>query len=155
VVWRCTYIDQKNLGIAISSPSPTCPLDDWVSRYQSTAETYSSGLLLYHVFCDQENLPEEQRALASPVTISAFVSSLAGCYSGKTLSNYFYGVRAWHILHGVTWTVNNDEMDALLRAADNLTPASSKRKRCLPYTLTTLATVHSHLNLADHFDAAI
>ena len=59
-------------------------------------ETYRSGLLLYHVFCNHENLPEEQHALAAPVTIAAFVSLLAGCYSGKTLSNYFYRVWAWH-----------------------------------------------------------
>lgn len=48
---------------------------------ESTAETYGSGLLIYHIFCDRENLPEEQRAPASPVTISAFVSSLASHHS--------------------------------------------------------------------------
>jgi hypothetical protein len=61
--------------------------------------------------------------------MAAFVASLAGCYSGKTLSNYFYGVCAWHILHGITWSINEDEMEALLKAANNLTLATSKRKQ--------------------------
>jgi hypothetical protein len=122
---------------------------------ESTAETYGSGLLMYHIFCDRENLPEDQCAPTSPITIAVFVLSLAGCYSGKTLSNYFYGV--WHILHGVTrtWSVNEDEMDALLRVASNLTPASSKRKQQLPFTPMVLKTVHAHLNLSVHLDAAV
>jgi hypothetical protein len=122
---------------------------------ESTAETYGSGLLVYHIFCDRENLPEDQRAPASPVTIASFVSSLAGCYSGKTLSNYFYGVRAWHILHGAPWAVNENEMDALLKAAGNLTPASSKRKQRLPFTPKVLNIIHANLNLSLHFDAAV
>jgi hypothetical protein len=42
-----------------------------------------------------------------------------------------------------------------LRAASNLTPASSKRKQRLPYTPIILTIVHDHLNLSDHFDAAV
>lgn len=46
-------------------------------------------------------------------------------------------------------------MDALLRAAGNLAPASSKRKPRLPYTPSVLKTVHTHLHLSDPFDAAV
>lgn len=46
-------------------------------------------------------------------------------------------------------------MDALLRAAGNLAPASSKRKPRLPYTPSVLKTVHTHLHLSDPFDAGV
>jgi len=62
-------------------------------------------------------------------------------YSGKTLANYFYGLHAWHILHGVKWSVNEDEMDTLLKAAKNLMPASSKWKEHLPFTCATLEKI--------------
>jgi len=59
---------------------------------ESTTKMYGSGLLLYHILCDQEWLSEEEGAPMSPVIITAFVASLAGCYSGKKLANYFYSV---------------------------------------------------------------
>jgi len=46
---------------------------------ENTAETYGSGLLLYHIFCDQEKLSEECIPM-SPVVITAFMAPLAGCY---------------------------------------------------------------------------
>ena len=59
---------------------------------EDTQETYGSGLLVYHVYCDGKNIPEHERALASQLLLSGFMSTLAESYSGKTISNYFYGV---------------------------------------------------------------
>ena len=42
---------------------------------ESTKETYGSGLLVYHTFCDWKEIPEDQRAPASPALISAFIST--------------------------------------------------------------------------------
>ncbi|KAF8164715.1 hypothetical protein B0H34DRAFT_786577 [Crassisporium funariophilum] len=67
---------------------------------ESTHEGYSSGLLVWHVYCDKRSIPELQRAPAHPALLSSFVANLAGSYAGNTVSNYLYGVRAWHILHG-------------------------------------------------------
>ena len=100
----------------------------------STLESYGSGLLVFHVFCDDNDIPEEQRAPTSPILAASFVATMAGAYSGKTIRNYFYGVRAWHILHGVKWEMNVPEMDGLLKGAEKVTPATSKRKQRTPYT---------------------
>ncbi|KAF8814184.1 hypothetical protein BYT27DRAFT_7250282 [Phlegmacium glaucopus] len=59
---------------------------------ESTRETYGSGLLAFHVYCDSKGLPEEQRTPTSPVLISSFLASLAGAYSNKTLHNYVHGI---------------------------------------------------------------
>jgi len=73
-----------------------------------------------------KNLPEEEQAPAAPLTMATFITSLAGCYSGKMLSNYFYGVCMWHLPHGVVWSVNEDEMEVLLKVATKLTPDGLK-----------------------------
>jgi hypothetical protein len=121
----------------------------------STLESYGSGLLTYHVWCDVRVIPEEQRAPLSPIVAAAFVSTLAGAYSWKTIRNYFYGVRAWHIFHGVKWEMNEPEMEALLKAAEKATPESSKRKKRTPYTLPFVLAIRAQLNLDNPFEAAV
>jgi hypothetical protein len=80
---------------------------------------------------------------------------MAAAYSGKTISNYLNGVRAWHLLHGVPWALEKREMDTMLRAADKLTPSSSRKKKRLPYTPTFISAVQQHLNLEEPLDAAV
>jgi hypothetical protein len=121
----------------------------------STLESYGSGLLVYHVFCDTKFIPETQRAPASAILISSFLAMIAGSYAGKTIANYLYGVRAWHILHGVPWVLNEPEIDALLKAATNVAPSSSKQKQRLPFTVNFMATIRDHLDLDVPLDAAV
>jgi hypothetical protein len=59
---------------------------------QGTHALYGSGLLAYHVFCDERNIPEPQRCSASPILILAFIAKHAGAYSGKTLANHVFAV---------------------------------------------------------------
>ncbi|KAG2039346.1 hypothetical protein BDR03DRAFT_860214 [Suillus americanus] len=66
----------------------------------STRECYGAGLLVFHVFCDERNIPEEQCYPVDTRTMLNFVSSCAGSYSRKTSANYVYVIKAWHILHG-------------------------------------------------------
>ncbi|KAJ7612864.1 hypothetical protein DFH06DRAFT_148539 [Mycena polygramma] len=120
-----------------------------------TLEVYGSGLLVYHVFCDMKGIPESQRSPASSLLISSFIATLAGSYSGSTLANYYYGVRAWHVLHSISWSVEQVAIDALLKAATTLAPHSSKRKKRLPYTVEILLIIRSHLDLSNPFDAAV
>jgi site-specific recombinase XerD len=121
---------------------------------EGTRETYGSGLLTFHVYCDRKVIPELQRIPTSHILLSTFISELAGAYSGKTIANYIYGIRAWHLLHGVSWLHNDPEIEALLKAATRLTPPSSKRKKRWPYTPDFMAKLKAHLNLQDPFDAA-
>ena len=122
---------------------------------EDTREAYGSGLLMWHCFCDGKAVPKLDRAPASQPLVSAFVAHMASAYSGKTISNYLHGVRAWHILHSMPWRLEKAEMDTMLRAADKLTPSSSKRKTRHPYTPDFISAVRHHLDLNDPLDAAV
>jgi hypothetical protein len=122
---------------------------------QSTHEAYSSGLLAWHVHCDKRSVPESLRAPAHHSYIASFMASLAGSYSGSTVSNYLYGLRAWHILHSVEWKLNALEIEALLKGAARLAPDSSKRKQRQPYTPEFITKVGEQLDLTDHLDASV
>jgi hypothetical protein len=120
-----------------------------------TREAYGAGLLMWHCFCDGKNIPEQERAPASQDLLSGFVAHMAAAYSGKTISNYLHGVRAWHILHNILWQLEKPQMDTMLRAADKLTPTSSKRKKRWPYTPDFISAIRQLLNLEDPLDAAV
>jgi hypothetical protein len=122
---------------------------------EDTREAYGTGLLMWHCFCDSRNIPEHERAPAKQALLSAFVAHLAAAYSGKTISNYLYGVRAWHVFNSVPWLVEKSEMITMLRAADKLTPPSSKRKKRLPYTPRFIAELKQQLDLNVPLDAAV
>ena len=122
---------------------------------ESTRESYSSGILVYHVYCDAKGIPEELRAPTSQSIVTSFIVNLAGAYSGSTISNYINGIRAWHILHGLEWSLNQLEMEAALKGAERLTPPSSKRKKRQPYTPDFITKVRQHLKRDDPFDTAV
>ncbi|EPS98819.1 hypothetical protein FOMPIDRAFT_1092407, partial [Fomitopsis schrenkii] len=124
----------------------------WV---ESTRAVYGSGLLAFHVMCDQRGIADEQRAPVSDVLLSTFIASLAGSYSGNTIRNYVYGVRAWHLTHGAQWARNHDELETLLRGALRLAPPLSQRAKRAPCTIQYLAAIRSRLNLKDNLDAAV
>ena len=122
---------------------------------ESTRETYGTGLLMYHVFCDKKSIPEPQRAPAGSILLQSFIASMAGSYSGAAISNYIWGIRAWHILHGIPWKLNDVEMDTLLQAAIKITPESSKRKKHHPYTIEFITKLRQKLNLDNPLDTAV
>lgn len=122
---------------------------------QLTHEAYSSGLLVWHVHCDKKSVPESLHAPAHQSHIASFVASLAGSYSGSTISNYLYGLRAWHLLHSVEWKLNVIEMETLLKGAARLAPDSSKRKPRQPYMPDFMTKIGEHLDLTLPFDASV
>jgi hypothetical protein len=123
----------------------------------NTLETYGAGLLVFHVFCDQRAppVPERQRAPASEELLLAFLSACAISLSGTTLKNYFYGVRAWHTLHGLPWPLDDTRLAAALTAADRLTPPSSRRPKRLPVTPAIIIALRAQLDLSRPLDAAV
>lgn len=162
---HCAARDRLRLWLpAADSTSPqTHPSAD-VQRIQdvmihawagSTREAYGSGILAFHVYCDSKSVEDGLRAPASSELISAFISDLAGSYSGKTISSYVHGIRAWHILHGKSWSLDDNKIDAMLKAAKNLTPSSSKRKKRPPYTVAFISSILEHLDPNDPLDAAV
>ena len=126
-----------------------------VSWAQGTRETYGAGLLVYHVFCDTRSIPDSQRCPATPLLIVTFISSCAGSYSGSTLANYVFGIRAWHILHGQAWSMDDNQVKAALDGAANLAPPSSKRPKREPFTLTLIEMLFSKLDPSDPLDATV
>jgi hypothetical protein len=91
----------------------------------------------------------------SQILAASFISTIAGVYAGKTIRNYFYGIRAWHILHGVSWSMNENEMEALLKGAEKTAPESSKRKKRTPYTPDFISALKNQLNSSKPLDCAV
>ncbi|KAG2127906.1 uncharacterized protein EDB93DRAFT_1256828 [Suillus bovinus] len=120
-----------------------------------TKETYGLGLLVFHVFCDVQGIPEEQRGPASSLLILAFIASCAGMYSGKTLDNYYYGVRAWHLLHSLVWLADPAQVASALEGGARFAPAKSTRPKCCPFTVATLRAICSTMDLSAPLDAAV
>lgn len=121
----------------------------------STRESYGTGLLVFHVFCDLRGISEAQRCPVDPILMLTFISCCAGSYSGKTLSNYAYAIRAWHLLHGAPWRMNFPEMKAALDGAVLLAPpSSSKPKRC-PLLINILTAISNKLDLSKPLDASV
>ena len=80
---------------------------------------------------------------------------MAAAYSGKTISNYLYGVHVWHTMHGVSWAMETREMDTMLKAAEKLTPSSLRRKKRLLYTPIFISAIRQQLDLEAPLDTAI
>lgn len=121
----------------------------------ATRDCYGSGLLVFHVFCDTRNIPEDQRCPASPLLIISFISSCAGSYAGSTLDNYISGIRAWHILHGQAWAMDDAQIRTALAGAANLAPPSSKRPKRAPVTVEIMTKILAQLDLSNPLDAAV
>jgi len=121
----------------------------------NTKSTYGTGLLMYHIFCDHKNIEEEHRAPVNQTVLASFISTLAGTYGGNTIRNYVYGVRAWHIIHGAQWKVDDNEVEALLKAGSKMTPTESRRKEKEPWTVKYLTEICIALKPDDPKDAAI
>ena len=109
--------------------------------------SYGAGLLMWHCFCDEKGIPEDGRAPATQALLRSSWHTWPAAYSGKTISGYLNGVRAWHILHSLPWALEKKEMDTMLRAADKLTPNSSRKKKRCPYTPSFISAIRSHLDL--------
>ncbi|TFY67726.1 hypothetical protein EVJ58_g1418 [Rhodofomes roseus] len=65
------------------------------------------------------------------------------------------GIRAWHILHGIPWTRDKEQLDTLLRGATKLAPSSSKRSPRQPYTREYLSALRAYLDPKDPTDCAV
>ncbi|KAG2048543.1 hypothetical protein BDR06DRAFT_984757 [Suillus hirtellus] len=80
---------------------------------------------------------------------------MAGLYSGKIVLNYVHSIHTWHILHSQPWTINDDKIMTLLKAANNLTPATSKKKKCQPYMVNFIKALLRKLDTNNPLIAAV
>ena len=121
----------------------------------STLEMYGSGLLIYHIICDVKRVPEVDRAPVSTPLLQSFISALAGSYSASTINNYHAGIRAWHLIHGLSWSHDSTLISITLRGAADLAPPSSSKAKRAPYTVEYLLDVRQHLMLDNSLHAAV
>ncbi|KAG2049886.1 hypothetical protein BDR06DRAFT_892854, partial [Suillus hirtellus] len=152
----CTSYDEKGKIVPLLPSDLQHICDTMIYAYtKATHETYGLGLLTFHVFCDSKSIPEAQCAPASYILVSSFIMSMASHYSAKMITNYVCGVRAWHVLHGLSWSLNEMEIEMLLKVSISLAPASSKRSKWEPYTIELMTAIHQHLDLLNPLDAAV
>jgi hypothetical protein len=152
----CAPLDHNGTALPLSEADLNQILT--VIRYSfasSTKETYGSGLLAYHVFCDARSIPEDQQGPASSLLLLSFIASCTGLYSGKTLENYFYGVQAWHLLHGLAWLGDSAQITSALTGSAHLAPPPSKHPKRHPFTINILRDICSVLDLSSPLDAAV
>ncbi|KIJ05857.1 hypothetical protein PAXINDRAFT_92853, partial [Paxillus involutus ATCC 200175] len=121
----------------------------------STKELYSTSLLVFHVYCNIYDIPNMQHPPTSQNMLLAFLASCAGALLESTIFNYAAALKAWHMLHGLTWSINKLEYRALLEGVIRLTPTSSKQPKCSPFTVKILEKFREVMNLEDPCDVAI
>ncbi|PPQ87104.1 hypothetical protein CVT24_010906 [Panaeolus cyanescens] len=123
----------------------------------STRRTYGAGLLLFHTYCDRKvpPVPEAQRAPIHAPLLLDFLTACAGVYAGSSVKNYAYGLRAWHTVHALTWSVDEVQLQAALSAAEKLAPPSSRREKRAPVTVDYLVLLAPHFDLSAPLDAAV
>ena len=121
----------------------------------STRETYGASLQVFHVFCDLRGINEVQRCPVDPLLMIMFISCCAGSYSRKTLANYSYAIRAWHILHGAPWKMNPPELKAALDRAASLAPPSSRKSKCCPLMVVVIVAIAARLDPTKPLDASV
>lgn len=120
-----------------------------------TRGSYSSGLLIFHAYCDLRQVPERERCPAHQSLVLAFIAACAGSYSGLALANNLYAIQAWHMLHGQKWDMTQTEVQAALDGAAALAPATSKRKKREPFTTDLISRLAEGLDLDNPLDAAV
>lgn len=148
---------QHSSPTPILSPKDLAQIEQTISHAwaDSTKETYRTGLMAYHAFCDSRKIPEVQHTPASSILILSFILNLAGLYSKSAVTNYVQEVQAWHIMHGLDWVMKDEQMNALLKAAVALAPPASKHKPREPFTVEMIITIRHQLDLSMPLHAAV
>ncbi|KAF7986134.1 hypothetical protein HWV62_38490 [Athelia sp. TMB] len=100
------------------------------------------------------NIAKHDRCPVSPHTMSMFIASCAGSYSGSALANYTCSVRAWHIIHGTDWNMDQ-QVKATLEGAVRLASSVSKKALRAPMTIATLETLNRILDSSQPLDVAV
>ncbi|KAF9220077.1 hypothetical protein BS17DRAFT_769616 [Gyrodon lividus] len=134
-------------------PRPTCMAKDRLLTWSpiKPRSTLDSKAIL----SKNNGIPEAERAPANPSIVAAFILALADSYSGSAVSNYVCGIKAWHTIHGLTWTLSDNETEALLQAASSLAPPRSKRPPRESYTIESPISIRNQLDLTTPLHAAV
>jgi hypothetical protein len=84
-----------------------------------------------------------------------FLAQLVGAYSGSAAQNYVAGLRVWHVVHRLPWTVDEQQISTLLQAATLRAPPTSHQSKKKPYTTEALSHIIQRLSPNVALDAAV
>ena len=105
--------------------------------------------------CDEKGIPDRDRAPASKDLIAVFLSQLVGAYSASAAKNYYAALRAWHIIHRLSWPDDKLQFHNLLHAASADAPPSSRQSAKQPYTVQALEQIVTQLDATKPLEAAV
>lgn len=113
---KSSFLNETNIQSIIST-----------AYANSTKETYSSGLSLFHAYCDQISLFESKCTPLNQNLITDFATFIIGIVCPSTISNYLARLYAWHLIHGVPWQISHNEIQLLIHTTkhNNSTPKNS------------------------------
>ena len=122
---------------------------------EAMKELYGTDLLVFHVYCNTKNVPDDQWAPVSHNLLATFLANCTGAYVGSMISNYTTAIKAWHILHGLEWKIKDTEYKVLLKGTARLAPVSSKRTKVASFTVEILERFCLCMDLNNPCDMAI
>ena len=125
------------------------------SLQPATQATYGTGLLAFHVFCDRKGIAEDLRAPVDTLILQSFIATLAGIYSAAAITNYVAAVKAWHIIHGITWNIGKPEVDAIIKGAKAMAPRASTREKREPMTVDYIEKLKTQFSDTTPLDVAV
>ncbi|KAJ3975911.1 hypothetical protein EV361DRAFT_886294 [Lentinula raphanica] len=79
---------------------------------------------------------------------------MAGNYAGTSVKNYVNGIRAWHIIHGIEWNIDQNTLDTMIKGAERLRPVHSRQEKRHPFTVSYITQILTDFNPTDPFDVA-
>jgi len=121
----------------------------------STLTNYAAGLIRFTKFCDDFDIPENERMPASENLLSTFITTRGACSVGKkTMEHWLYGLELWHSINGAPWH-GGLILKRVVEGAGNLAPKSSIEPKRDPVTLQHLQALRKNLDLTNSFDASV
>ncbi|KAF9022555.1 hypothetical protein BDZ89DRAFT_956497, partial [Hymenopellis radicata] len=122
---------------------------------ESTRGNYGAGLLRFHQYCDDSEIPESMRMPASMLLLAGFVGwAVERNTPGNTIGKWMSGLHGWHTLNRAEW-FGGDEFISLLKFSANKMNPPNRRPVRNPVSLEHLAALEAGLNMSNCFDAAV
>ncbi|KAK0232762.1 DNA breaking-rejoining enzyme [Armillaria fumosa] len=155
--WCSPYSDV--VDSRLSALVPVHVLEKWClvmanSVTDDARKNYGAGLLRFTQFCDAYSVPESLRVPAGEPLLALFVSEMgAGKVQSSTVDSWLSGLALWHDVQGAFW-YGGRILARTKQGAAAMAPSSTRAPR-LPVTEKHMASLRSHLDLNDSFDAAV
>ncbi|KAJ7196184.1 hypothetical protein B0H12DRAFT_1206916 [Mycena haematopus] len=131
---------------------------EWLSQAHvaDTRSSYGAGLLRFHQWCDENDIPEESRLPASRALLIGFVSDAIGTCTGKCIRNWLNGLHLWHTYNGLEWHGDETLLPSLRKAADaDKAGAKFKRPERGPVTKEHLRALRAAIDVHSQLGAAM